>query len=91
MDVWARAGGHTWKVIETHAVARLVTAARDVAGQGDRNLALNLLQGAALALAADRRRWEAWPSASATEPDSSRGSWAFAGIRRIALRVHATL
>jgi DNA-binding CsgD family transcriptional regulator len=37
----------------------LVTAARDVAGQGDRNLALNLLQGAAL------RCWWADPGAAA--------------------------
>jgi ATP/maltotriose-dependent transcriptional regulator MalT len=41
------------------AVARLVTVARDAAAQGDRNLSLNLLQGAAL------RCWWADPGADA--------------------------
>lgn len=41
------------------AVARLVAVAGDAAGQGDRNLSLNLLQGAAL------RCWWADPGAGA--------------------------
>ncbi|HXA43304.1 MAG TPA: AAA family ATPase [Candidatus Solibacter sp.] len=44
---------------EPNAIARLVAAAREAAAEGDRNLALNLLQGAAL------RCWWADPGAAA--------------------------
>src|SRR5215467_2368658 len=45
---WLREIFHDGAPGDPNAVARLVAAARDVAAEGDRNLALNLLQGAAL-------------------------------------------
>jgi DNA-binding CsgD family transcriptional regulator len=56
---WLREIFHDGASGDPNAVARLVKAARDAAGQGDRNLALNLLQGAAL------RCWWADPGAAA--------------------------
>jgi len=45
---WLREIFHDGVPGDPEAIARLVTAARDTADQGDRDLALNLLQGAAL-------------------------------------------
>jgi DNA-binding CsgD family transcriptional regulator len=45
---WLREIFHDGVPGDPHAVVRLVDVARDAAAQGDRNLALNLLQGAAL-------------------------------------------
>jgi len=45
---WLREIFHDGVPGDPHQVARLVAVARDAAAQGDRNLALNLLQGAAL-------------------------------------------
>lgn len=55
---WLREIFHDGAPGDPNAVARLVAAARDVAAAGDRNLALNLLQGAAL------RCWWANPGAA---------------------------
>ncbi|HEV2414889.1 MAG TPA: AAA family ATPase [Candidatus Dormibacteraeota bacterium] len=48
---WLREIFHDGAPGDANAVARLVTAAREVASHGDQNLALNLLQGAA---------WRCW-------------------------------
>jgi DNA-binding CsgD family transcriptional regulator len=45
---WLREIFHDGAPGDPHAVAKLVAAARDAASEGDRNLALDLLQGAAL-------------------------------------------
>jgi hypothetical protein len=56
---WLREIFHDGVPGDPHAVAKLVAVARDAAAQGDRNLALNLLQGAAL------RCWWADPGVGA--------------------------
>jgi len=45
---WLREIFHDGVPGDPHAITKLVAVARDAAAQGDRNLALNLLQGAAL-------------------------------------------
>lgn len=56
---WLREIFHDGAPGDPNAIARLVAVARDAAAQGDRNLSLNLLQGAAL------RCWWAEPGTSA--------------------------
>src|SRR5216684_97214 len=56
---WLREIFHDGAAGDPNAIARLVSAAREAAAGGDRNLSLNLLQGAAL------RCWWADPGAAA--------------------------
>jgi DNA-binding CsgD family transcriptional regulator len=58
---WLREIFHDGAPGELNAIARLVGVAREAAAEGDRNLSLNLLQGAAL------RCWWADPGAAARE------------------------